>query len=715
MHRSSGYIRTALLATALVVAWIGQGLLRQEPPATLPGWVLIGVGIVLFLGLSAWTMADDPQRTPDSLAARWQRAIEQAPLAYGALAGALLFGALAFWCDVRPELQPWPALGSWFVGNLLLLVGAWRLDRRTPQPAPPPEPPEPATEQTPPPESPEPPEPPETRAPAARTPPELSPDVLPTVREPWERWELVALLLLLGVAFALRAFNIGVVPYNVSGDEASMGIEARLVLQGEITDPFATGWLSHPTLWFFLQALSLHLFGDNVGGLRMLSVLIGTLTMPVFYLLVRPLYGRTVAVTAVVLLVFFHFHIHYSRYGLNNIADPLLGLVAFSAFLHGYRHRSWLGFALAGSVLGLALNFYMGTRLLPVLLVGVLVHQLVVQPRYLWSLRWHMGVLVVGFLLGFGPLLTHFIQFPDSFGARLAIEGIVQNGFLQEQLEAGNDVTGFLLEQAHRSFGAYTVLPDSSTHYDPGIPLLTNISAVLFLFGVGLVLLRWRRIDSMLIVAWLGGTAVFGGMLLMSPPASARYITTAPVLCLLVAIAIVQVGTIVQRSLRLPPQSLHGIITALVVTISVWNVDFYFNTYTPRNSFGGLNTEVGTELGKYLQPRDEDVQVYFFGPPRMYIGFPSIIFLAPDAAGVNVFEPIGFPDQLPALQEGRTPLFVFLPERTAELNVVRSRFPEGQVREVVARSEDVQLYVLYEPTGAATRQLPTSLDELPPP
>jgi 4-amino-4-deoxy-L-arabinose transferase-like glycosyltransferase len=67
-------------------------------------------------------------------------------------------------------------------------------------------------------------------------------------------------------------------------------------------------------LWFFLQALSLKVFGDSVVGLRMLTALIGTATVPLLYFFARPWYGRRVALMAATLLLAYHFHIHFRSF-----------------------------------------------------------------------------------------------------------------------------------------------------------------------------------------------------------------------------------------------------------------------------------------------------------------------------------------------------------------------------------------------------------------
>ena len=54
-------------------------------------------------------------------------------------------------------------------------------------------------------------------------------------------------------------------------------------------------------------------FGSTVAGVRMLSVILGTLCIPIVYGIGRLSWGPVAAATAAWLMAVSHFHIHYSR------------------------------------------------------------------------------------------------------------------------------------------------------------------------------------------------------------------------------------------------------------------------------------------------------------------------------------------------------------------------------------------------------------------
>jgi hypothetical protein len=570
------------------------------------------------------------------------------PAALGVIGLGLLVGAAAYVINAYPTMQPWPALGAWAGSIALFLVGAWALTS-------------------------------------------------PGRAIRLARWELAALAGLTLLALALRAVAIERIPQNFGGDEGEMGRLAREVLHGTAYAPFATGWLSHPMLWFFLQALALRSFGDNVFGLRMLSALVGTATIPAMYLFARPLYGRAIALGAAALLAAYHFHIHFSRLGVNNVVDPLAALVVFGTFLYAYRARSAFGFALAGVLMGVAQHFYMGTRLIPVVVGVALLHQLAFDWRRVWELRWQIVLIGLGLLVGIGPLLGFFISHPQDFTARLGMVGIFQTGWFEQQRAGGASALAILGSQVGNSFGAWTFLPDRSAWYDPHIPLLDRVSSVFFLIGAIATLARLRRLEAALLAAWMLGVAVFGGILLVNSPESPRYVMSAAPICLLVMLGAEQVGKLLAWVAPRAPRLAWRVAGAvLVIGLSLWSVNFYFREYTPRATYGWFNTEAATAIGRYLRSEPEPVYVYFYGPPVMFLANGTIRFEAPGTLGMDV-EPNTRVEQLPPAPAGLRPIFIFMPWRIDDLAPVRARYPTGALRQFEAQSQDTPLLVIYTP------------------
>jgi hypothetical protein len=569
-------------------------------------------------------------------------------LAMGLLAAAIVVSVAAFRAEPDPSLRPWPVLLLW-IGSMVLFLGAGALLGR-----------------------------PETAA-----------------RVRLARWEIAFLLSITVAALLLRVVALDHLPDNFSGDEGEMGDVARAVLSGELRDPFTTGWLGHPTLWFFLQALSLDVIGNSVVGLRALSALIGTATVPLLYLFARFTFGRSIAVAATTLLAAYHVHIQYSRIGLNNVADPLVMLLAVGALTAGLRTRSPFAFACAGVAAGAAQHFYHGTRLVPLVVVATVVHQLLVaRPTARASAR-YLPLTAVGFLIGYGPGIRIPLFHWNDYTARLPVVGIFQSGWFEARRALGDSDLEILYRQSTQSIGAFTHVPDRSPFYWPGMPLLDSVSAVFFVLGIAFLLTRWRRPETGAIAAWIAGTILTGGILLVDPPQSSRYITTAPAVCLLVAIGIVGTTRAVTGVLHGSRDVARTVAAVLVAGLVLWSVNFYFREYSPRNTYGFHATEVATAVGRYVDERLAGTSVYFFGPPFTYLNNGSIRFLAPDLVGADVLEPLRRVEDLPPARGSMPPSFVFLPARLGELSVVRAAYPGGRLHAVLGERDGRPLFYSY--------------------
>ena len=103
------------------------------------------------------------------------------------------------------------------------------------------------------------------------------------------------------------------ISWTLSGDEGNFGRWAREVLDGRIVSMFVTGHLSMPSQYIVWQAAWLKLAGDNVVGLRVPWALVGTFSILGAYLLVRRLFSRRLALLIAILLVGYHYHLHYCR------------------------------------------------------------------------------------------------------------------------------------------------------------------------------------------------------------------------------------------------------------------------------------------------------------------------------------------------------------------------------------------------------------------
>lgn len=123
----------------------------------------------------------------------------------------------------------------------------------------------------------------------------------------FDRWTAA---LLLAASLVLRVWDIAGIEHYV-GDQNTVVLAAYRFPE---TGMFSPDSWEQPPLHYYLIRLGTLLFGDNAYGWRMKNVLLGSLTVPLLFLLGRALFpGRRTALLAALFLLFDPLHLYYSR------------------------------------------------------------------------------------------------------------------------------------------------------------------------------------------------------------------------------------------------------------------------------------------------------------------------------------------------------------------------------------------------------------------
>ncbi len=521
----------------------------------------------------------------------------------------------------------------------------------------------------------------------------------------WRHWlhdhrlELLLVFSIFLLGFFLRVWQVGSLPATLSGDEASQGLEALRVLAADLRNPFTTGWLGVPTMSFFYNSVSIGFLGQTVFALRLPWVLIGSLTILTTYLLVRQLYDWRLGLAAAALLATYHYHIHFSRLGSNQIADPFFLSLSLFFLYFGLDRRSRLAWALSGVVAGLAFYFYAGARLTPLVIVAVLAYLFLLNPRRFWAGHAReMATMGTAFLLTAAPMLQYALRFPDDFNARMNSVGIIQSGWLEnEVLVRGQPAVSILLDQLQRAALAFNFYADRTVWYGLREPLLDPLFGIVFLVGLFYGTLRLldkregSRVAPMVAWWWLG--MILGGMLTESPPSSQRLITLAVPVCFFIALALWELVQLAAQVFgRIPTAAVMSI---AVLAFAVISLKTYFLDYTPQQLYGGTNAELATQAAPALNALKEENDFYFVGPPFMYWGFATLPYLVPDATSQDVQDPLLDPTAEQYLKEDRGAVFIVVPARQQEVALLEMAFPQGEAQEILSPAEGRYLGTLF--------------------
>jgi 4-amino-4-deoxy-L-arabinose transferase-like glycosyltransferase len=410
----------------------------------------------------------------------------------------------------------------------------------------------------------------------------------------------------------------------------------------------------------------------------------------------KRLWSKEVGLVAAVFLAGSHFHLQYSRLGVTNIWDPLLVLLVLGflvlAWQEGSKRLWWL---LAGLSIGYSAYFFTSARLLPLMLLPLLAMAFVFDWRKL-SANWPhlLATIALAFVVAL-PQLIYYNGHRDVFMDRANNLGITDNrsGWLSREVGfTGKSRSQIWSEQLRRGLLAFNSGLDNSPSYKPEAPLLSLGPSLLFLLGLAIALWQWRKWPNRMLVVWVLITLIFAAVLLENPPNSHRLIIAAPALSLLAAVALVHFGHLIVGERG---QMVTTVMLIVAIALAGLDVAFYYGRYQSQHSFGDRNTEIADEMGSYLSSLDGDWTAYFFGPPSMYVGFPTIPFLATNfKENVNLFDVVEPNATLP-LPSTPNQVYIFLPERLGEAQAIQEQFPGGQLQAFAGFHAD-PLFYAYE-------------------
>lgn len=511
----------------------------------------------------------------------------------------------------------------------------------------------------------------------------------------WPSMHFLALFLALTTgAFLLRGLWTDRVPIFLTGDEGSAGLFAVSLARGEINNLFISGWFSFPSFYSAIPALFIRLFGQTTEALRLPSALAGALTVAATFFVARAMFDKRAAWFAALFLAALHFHIHFSRIGLNNIWDGLWYVVFVGALWYGWEQRRRNAYLLAGLALGLGQYFYPSTRALLGWLVIWVFLAAVLDRQRLKRESINLLLLLLVFVIVVWPLLWHYLRHPEAFLAPLNRVGLSREWLDYEAQTSGRPIWQVILRQLWLGFGAFTYEP-LRAWYGPGYPILRPWPAAFFLIGLVLLCLRAGRWRALPMLLWLATFGLIGAMS-ESTPAAQRYTAAAPLCAILVGYGLSESAALLSEIWTKGKLWLSAIAVLLTLFLTVDDLYFYFFVYTPRSVFeqARSHTMIAQRLAEELQSHPPDTQVVFFGYPAMgFRSIPSLQYLAPDIEGMDVTSPwsSGSKEQIHADHL----LFVFLPHLEEEIQAVQADYPRGLLRREIAADGET-LYWLYQ-------------------
>ncbi len=517
--------------------------------------------------------------------------------------------------------------------------------------------------------------------------------------EPYSRSEFVLLALIVALGFLLLAYDLENIPPGFHGDEGESGMQALKILQGQIPGLISVGWYHQPKLAFAWHAVTMKIFGHTVFGLRMSSVIVGTLTLIPLYFLTRLLFGKRVALLATLLLSLSHWHIALNRIGINYTQTTLLEVTGFYFLFRGLRSKNILYFMASGLAVGMGLYLYFASRLVPFIIAAFILLGILLE-RGSWSqYKYGFVALFLAAALVFAPLALYFLEHPHQFISRTQSVFLFSNlDGLQRTHGTTQPLPAFLV-QAQRMLLLFNQGPDRSGQYGYQGAMLDFLSAIFFVLGLAYITLHWRESKHLFLLLWFWLTLIVGGMLTLPAPFTPRLAGMIPLPFILAGLALEKARGVLAQVWGQGRLARSTLTTLMILVLSVAgfiNYRTYFVEYI--NSIQGwAQREAATVVAKYIRSLGDDYEVYLLGAPKLYLRHGTIRFIARRYEGVDVHNPEGY---IPLRERvERNVAYIILPHRLDQLPLLRRYYPGATLRSFTRPTGEIRFMALEVDKG----------------
>ncbi|MGI8589270.1 MAG: glycosyltransferase family 39 protein [Chloroflexia bacterium] len=535
------------------------------------------------------------------------------------------------------------------------------------------------------------------------------------VPRPALRWEIVLAAGVIALALVLRLMNLEYMP-GIFGDEGERGMDARAIVEGHPTLLFGYGWWGVPNLYFYWISWMLRLFGDNMVGDRMVSVISGVVTVWLVYRIGRLLWGPRVGLVAGALLAVSPLWLQYSREAGESTPTAMCWAGGFLFLFRALRFRRWSDWVFAGLCFGFSLYFYAAGKLVVPMLAVIVVYCLI-RWRLAFFKRYLFGFVLSGvaFGLAFLPYALFLItdnwhgffgraQETSIFSAQNQALTFNRLGVPYDASWAGQTLQQSLLshpwqwallifQQARIASEVLYRIGDSAFFYTIQLHHGTLLSPVLaFLTVLGLAYATWKLWDGrfgLLLIWFWGGMA--GIVMTIDAPNVQRLVGAWPVVFLFPAVLIDRISAgawPISRALARRWSTIP--LAGLIVFAGVDGYQEYFVSYAAQCPFC-----IATVQARYVQALGQDYKGYQMGVGGydIYFGYGSTRFVAKGVEGDDLNVPMDF---FPITDNnGKGAAFLVYPSNAQYLPIIRAFYPGGS-EEAIKGNDGSFIFTSYK-------------------
>jgi len=232
------------------------------------------------------------------------------------------------------------------------------------------------------------------------------------------RSKSIVVIILLLVAALFRFYNLEHLPPGLWIDEAVNGVDALQNIDSQSFKIFYPDNNGREGLFINLQTISVAIFGNTVWALRVVSALIGTLTIISFYFLLKELFSFRVSFISSYLLAISLWHVNFSRIGLRVIMVSLILTLCLYFLIRAFKTEKTSFYLLSGIFLGLGFYTYLSFRFSIVLIFALFLIKYLTSKKESSSVKdlsvfySNLKVFIISFLITLLPFIyLHVVSF----------------------------------------------------------------------------------------------------------------------------------------------------------------------------------------------------------------------------------------------------------------------------------------------------------------
>jgi len=490
---------------------------------------------------------------------------------------------------------------------------------------------------------------------------------------------IMSLILVLG--FILRFYRLDLLPPSFLDYEGTTGLSGIEVLEGRreyfsilwsfiarpIMNTYSSPFFAFPLGWAF------RVFGVSIITLRSLSALIGTLTIPAIYLLVRQRSSNREALLTAFFLSISIWHITISRVGLSLILTPLYAITIGGLLLRAFKTNKIVYFLLAGCGLGIYWLFYMVAKIMLIVVALMLLHQIILGQGFLrrnWKglIIFFLAILAMAMIFGEG--ISHWLLGTGKQGVNYIWYRSGPNSVYSPEIQL-NAAYQYLILNIQKSFRYLFISSHHEFLLPSKLPFLNPLIFPFIISGLTISLYNWKR-DLHFFFLALFVCAFIPQVIFVtfSDKAAPRHLMLLiPVCCFMAAQPFsLLLGSLSKGSSRWFKTVCTAI--TIVLAIALAATSFYITFLSPHWEYPVCRMR--RECGEFI--RDHLDQNYFFivrGKFPLYLQNRIIDFITyPKVRALHYYLPEDYPRQGKA-DEGISKNYIYI--QAKELPAIFSR------------------------------------------